>query len=180
MMNDYTDSGKRLKLVAFLQDLDVTSMKLSRRACGSGISYRLWKQRRSIFGLPSPLYSTMMCESDMKGLQRSLSVVACQTACLTYLGISLLDQAENPHVEQCFLEAMESLSRGELARGHSPEHLLARLLMGIAAEQADFSGERARKVMSVMLEVKELDTLASATLRLKLWEYVSLERKEGG
>jgi hypothetical protein len=77
-------------------------------------------------------------------------------------------------MEELFLSAMEALTHEELCKGLSPEHLLARLLMGLISEDAAIAGERAAKVISLMLGLKRLDSDTTGRVRERLWRCVSL------
>ncbi len=91
-----------------------------------------------------------------------------------YFGVALLDYANLPKMEQLFLQVLETMTQAELSRGLSPEHLIARLVMGLISEDVDTASCRARRVMGLMLEVKELDSTACRLVREQLWKTVSL------
>ena len=91
-----------------------------------------------------------------------------------YLAIAFLDYADMPVVEELFLRVLEDMTQAELSRGLSPEHLIARLVMGLIREDVDTASWRARRVMRLMLEVKELDSTVCNLVREQLWKLASL------
>ena len=120
------------------------------------------------------MYSTLLGEPEVKGHQRNLTALNCQHSCLIYLGVAFADYATEPDVEEQFLSAMEGLTGKELCKGLSPEHLLARLLMGLTSEGLDVTSRREERVMRFMLEFKAFDSDACSMVRKRVWDCLSL------
>ena len=162
------------KLPEFLEQLERVSRSSRRRDLERGITFRIWKQRRKLFSTESIMHDTLMGEPDIGGHQRDLTALACQNSCLVYLGLAFLDYADQPEIEEQFLSVVEAMINSELSKGLSPEHLLARLLMGLIDEDAFFGGKRAENVMASMLELKRLDADVCSEVQKRIWDCLSL------
>jgi hypothetical protein len=162
------------ELLDFLDQLEADMCNVSRREHEAGALFRIWKQRRKVFSEESVMYRTLLGEPEVKGYQRNLTALNCQHSCLIYLGVAFADYATEPDVEEEFLNAMENLTGNELCRGLSPEHLLARLLMGLTSEGLDVTNGREEKVMRLMLEFKAVDSNACSMMRKRVWDCLSL------
>ena len=120
------------------------------------------------------LHHTLSGDPEVEDYQRNLTARTCQDSCLVYFSVAFLDYAEEPDKEQLFLRGIEDMTQTELRWEFSPEHLTMRLVLGVTGEDADTESFRARKVMRLMLDVKELDDEARAMVRQRLWRFVSL------